>query len=179
MADLMHRVEGVIILDSEGKRIFCKYYGEAFEGKQDKQAKFEEKLYEKTHVKTGPESPKEGGDITLIDSHTVVFRLDPEVYFYVIGSLNENEVIISDALCTVYEAISTLLRSPCAVVEKRQLLENFDLLVLVIDETFHDGLLLQNSAADVLDLVYEHADSQDPMAKIKQALKNQASHAKY
>ena len=168
--DMMHRIEGVIILDSEGKRIYSKYYGEAWEGRLDRQAKFESTLYSKT--KSGPmETPKEGGDITIVESHTVVFRLDPEVYFYVIGSLDENEIVISNALCIVYESLSGLLRSPVSV-EKRQLLENFDLLVLVIDETFHDGLMLQSNSSDVLALVFDHAtESHDAVSKIKTVLK--------
>eukprot|EP01061_Rhynchopus_euleeides_P037878 TRINITY_DN65179_c0_g1_i1.p2 TRINITY_DN65179_c0_g1~~TRINITY_DN65179_c0_g1_i1.p2 ORF type:complete len:199 (+),score=95.01 TRINITY_DN65179_c0_g1_i1:58-597(+) len=179
MADLMHRIEGVILLDSEGKRVFCKYFGEPFEGKVEKQMKFEAKVFEKTQPKGMHDSPKEGGDIALVENHTVVFRLDPEVYFYVIGSLSENEVIVSDALCTVYASLANLLRSPGSI-EKRQLLENFDLLVLVVDETFHDGIVLQDSSDDVLDLVNDHAaESQDAITKIKMQLKNQASSGKF
>eukprot|EP01061_Rhynchopus_euleeides_P026171 TRINITY_DN42848_c0_g1_i1.p1 TRINITY_DN42848_c0_g1~~TRINITY_DN42848_c0_g1_i1.p1 ORF type:complete len:191 (+),score=73.21 TRINITY_DN42848_c0_g1_i1:59-574(+) len=170
MADLMHHIEGVVLLDNEGKRVFSKYYGEPFQGKLEKQLKFEATLFAKTQPKGGHDSPKEGGDIVLVENHTVVFRLDHEVYFYVIGNLAENELVISDVLCTIYEAISTLLRAHS--VEKRLLLENFDLLVLVVDETLHDGIVLQSSSAGVLELVYDHtSDSQDALSMIKQQLK--------
>eukprot|EP01060_Flectonema_neradi_P000397 TRINITY_DN1025_c0_g1_i1.p1 TRINITY_DN1025_c0_g1~~TRINITY_DN1025_c0_g1_i1.p1 ORF type:complete len:170 (+),score=37.54 TRINITY_DN1025_c0_g1_i1:48-557(+) len=166
MADIIHKIQGVVILDDEGNRLFAKYYDEPFEGKLDKQAAFEKKLYEKTHLNTTPQ-PKEGGDITLVDSHTVVFNMNPETYFYVIGSLNENELVISNCLTTIEGVVKQLFR-----VDKRTLLENFDLLVLVVDEVIDDGILL-NPSTEVYQLVYEHAsDSQDAATRVKNILRS-------
>ena len=46
MGDYLHRVEAILLLDSEGQRIFCKYYMPGYESRA-KQKAFEDKLYRK------------------------------------------------------------------------------------------------------------------------------------
>eukprot|EP01064_Diplonema_japonicum_P028823 TRINITY_DN451_c3_g1_i2.p2 TRINITY_DN451_c3_g1~~TRINITY_DN451_c3_g1_i2.p2 ORF type:complete len:197 (+),score=53.40 TRINITY_DN451_c3_g1_i2:65-592(+) len=168
--DIMHHIQGVVLLDGEnGKRLFAKYYKEPFEGNLEKQLAFETKLYGKTHNGGAIGAPKDGGDITLVDSHTVVFRLDPEVYMYVIGSLSENEIMISSILVCLYDSLWELQGRS---FDKRDLLENFDLLVLVVDEMIDDGIILQNSSEEVFQLVRSHAaEGNDAVDKLKKVIK--------
>ena len=57
-------------------------------------------------------------------------------------------------------------------VDKRTLLENFDLLVLVVDEVIDGGILL-NPSAEVYQLVYEHAsESQDAATRVRNILRS-------
>eukprot|EP01064_Diplonema_japonicum_P028822 TRINITY_DN451_c3_g1_i1.p1 TRINITY_DN451_c3_g1~~TRINITY_DN451_c3_g1_i1.p1 ORF type:complete len:198 (+),score=52.77 TRINITY_DN451_c3_g1_i1:65-595(+) len=169
--DIMHHIQGVVLLDGEnGKRLFAKYYKEPFEGNLEKQLAFETKLYGKTHNGGAIGAPKDGGDITLVDSHTVVFRLDPEVYMYVIGSLSENEIMISSVLVCLDDTLRQLLGRNS--IDKRDLLENFDLLVLVVDEMIDDGIILQNSSEEVFQLVRSHAaEGNDAVDKLKKVIK--------
>eukprot|EP01059_Diplonema_ambulator_P022744 TRINITY_DN3807_c0_g1_i4.p1 TRINITY_DN3807_c0_g1~~TRINITY_DN3807_c0_g1_i4.p1 ORF type:complete len:179 (+),score=71.22 TRINITY_DN3807_c0_g1_i4:102-638(+) len=170
MTDLIHRIQGIVLLDGEnGKRLFAKYYGEPFEGVLEKQKAFEEKLYAKTHNGGSIGSPKDGGDITLVDAHTVVFRLDPEIHMYVVGSVNENEIMISSVLVCLENTLYQLLNNR---FEKRELLENFDLLTLVVDEMIDEGIILQDSSSEVFQLVSEHAaESADAVDKLKKVIK--------
>ncbi|KAJ9444880.1 putative coatomer subunit zeta [Diplonema papillatum] len=174
MAELLHKIQAIVILDDAGKRIFSKYWGEPFEGKGklEKQMSFEQKLYTATHAKGSRPAAKDGGDITLVDAKTVVFRLDEQVYFYVVGALQENEMVITSVLCCLYETLSSLLKSQNTIY-KRQLLENFDLLVLTVDEMIDDGIILQATSAEVYQLVFEHAaDANDAVSRIKTAINN-------
>eukprot|EP01062_Namystynia_karyoxenos_P058520 TRINITY_DN50047_c0_g1_i1.p1 TRINITY_DN50047_c0_g1~~TRINITY_DN50047_c0_g1_i1.p1 ORF type:complete len:177 (+),score=85.03 TRINITY_DN50047_c0_g1_i1:99-629(+) len=169
--DVIHRVTAVVILDSDGRRIFTKYYDPQFAGRLEKQQAFEKRLHEKTHSKAGVSTPKEGGDITIFDSHTVLYRLDQEVYFYVVGSVDENEVVLSQVLECLYDTLAQLLKGASSI-EKRSLLENYDLLLLTVDETIDDGVILQLNGSEVFQLVSEHAsDAQDPAGTLKQKVK--------
>eukprot|EP01065_Artemidia_motanka_P048837 TRINITY_DN7980_c0_g1_i1.p1 TRINITY_DN7980_c0_g1~~TRINITY_DN7980_c0_g1_i1.p1 ORF type:complete len:199 (+),score=94.86 TRINITY_DN7980_c0_g1_i1:65-598(+) len=171
MADVIHRVMAVIMLDDEGKRIFTKYYDKAFAGKLEKQQGFEKRLFEKTQPKGQQGQSKEGADITTFDTLTVVFRNDPDVHIYVIGSLDENEIVLSSVLECLCEALLSLLKGHNAI-EKRPLLENYDLLLLTVDETIDDGIILQLNSSEVHALVAEHAaDTHDAAANLKQKMK--------
>eukprot|EP01059_Diplonema_ambulator_P022741 TRINITY_DN3807_c0_g1_i1.p1 TRINITY_DN3807_c0_g1~~TRINITY_DN3807_c0_g1_i1.p1 ORF type:complete len:210 (+),score=82.74 TRINITY_DN3807_c0_g1_i1:44-673(+) len=151
MTDLIHRIQGIVLLDGEnGKRLFAKYYGEPFEGVLEKQRAFEEKLYAKTHNGGSIGSPKDGGDITLVDAHTVVFRLDPEIHMYVVGSVNENEIMISSVLVCLENTLGAQIDNR---FEKRELLENFDVLTLIVDEMIDDGIILQDNPAEINQLL--------------------------
>eukprot|EP01059_Diplonema_ambulator_P022742 TRINITY_DN3807_c0_g1_i2.p1 TRINITY_DN3807_c0_g1~~TRINITY_DN3807_c0_g1_i2.p1 ORF type:complete len:182 (+),score=65.97 TRINITY_DN3807_c0_g1_i2:102-647(+) len=180
MTDLIHRIQGIVLLDGEnGKRLFAKYYGEPFEGALEKQRAFEEKLYAKTHNGGSIGSPKDGGDITLVDAHTVVFRLDPEIHMYVVGSVNENEIMISSVMVCLYDTLWELLNNHTNAFDKRDLLESFDLLVLVVDEMIDEGIILQDSSEDVLKLVKDHAsETSDAVDKLKKVLKKAQQAAK-
>ena len=47
MEGILHQMKGVVVLDSEGKRLFAKYFGQ-LEGDLEKQKKLELELYSKT-----------------------------------------------------------------------------------------------------------------------------------
>ena len=56
--------------------------------------------------------------------------------FYVIGDSNDNELLLSEVLDAVTDTLDILFGSQ---LEKRTLLENFDLLILTVDEIFEEG----------------------------------------
>jgi hypothetical protein len=59
-----------------------------------------------------------------------------DLFFYVIGSHQENELILVSVLNALYDAFSTMLRKN---VEKKALLDNMDVSMLVLDEICDDG----------------------------------------
>lgn len=170
--DVVHRVNAVIALDSDGKRLFTKYYCKAFAGKLEKQQGFEKRLHEKTRVKdpTALRRTQEVAEITVFEALTVVFRIDTEVSLYVVGSLEENEVVLSHVLECLYDTILQLLKCSQGI-EKRALLENYDLLLLTVDETIDSGVILQLNGGEVYALVSEHAEQGGDAANVKK-LKN-------
>lgn len=65
-----------------------------------------------------------------------MFKHSADVIFYIIGNAEENELMLSLALNSFQDALSMLLRFQ---IEKRALLENYDLAMLCLDETIDDG----------------------------------------
>lgn len=75
-------------------------------------------------------------EIILLDGLTCVYRSNVDLFFYVIGSSQENELILVSVLNCLYDAISSVLRKN---VEKKALLENMDVAMLLLDEVCDDG----------------------------------------
>lgn len=83
------------------------------------------------------------GDIILYDGRLAVYKNSTDVIFYIIGNPEENELMLSLALNSFYDALTMLLRNQ---IEKRAVLENFDLVMLCLDETLDDGYVIFISA---------------------------------
>ena len=127
-------VLAVCILDNDGNRIWAKYFSsERFPAVAD-QRKFEQKLFGKTHTSNN--------EIILLDHVTVVYRSNVDVHFYVMGSVDENEVMLHNLLYCLYECVSRLLGKNG--VEKRFLLESMDGLQLIVDESVDGGIILES-----------------------------------
>jgi|UniRef100_A0A7S4C885 hypothetical protein len=196
MGDYLHRVEAILLLDSEGQRIFCKYYMPGYESRA-KQKAFEDKLYRKVSGRVeptarDPPSPKESesgttdlkrilsltrsykkesssageaGDILLFENHTVVFRYDEDGYLFVVGGSEENEVVLYQVMTCFWESLGQLLRNNC---EKKVLLENFELLILIADEMIDDGIILETNPQSIFNEVSPHAsgDNDTPLSAL-------------
>jgi hypothetical protein len=76
------------------------------------------------------------GDVILYDSHLAVYRHITDIIVYVMGNADENELMLNSALGAFCDALQVLLRGQ---VERRAVLENFDLVMLCLDETIDDG----------------------------------------
>ncbi len=82
-------------------------------------------------------------DIVMLDKQIAVYKLHGDVTIYVLGSHDNNELILAAALETIQDALEILLRGH---VSRRALLENFDYVLLVIDETIDKGVLIETDA---------------------------------
>ncbi|RHZ82186.1 hypothetical protein Glove_113g49 [Diversispora epigaea] len=132
----LYTTTAVILLDSEGNRILSKYYGPRNNYPTSKEQKqFEKGLFEKTR--------RANGEIILYDNHVVLYRNNIDVFFYVVGSAEENELLLNNILNAFYDAVSNLLRHQ---VEKRTIIDNLDLVVLALDETIDDGITLETDS---------------------------------
>ncbi|TID28540.1 hypothetical protein CANINC_002413 [Pichia inconspicua] len=135
-------VSAVIILDNLQNRLYAKYYKCPHQESesdlvtsQKKQKHFESELFKKTY--------KQNADIILFDNHTVVYKEYSDFIVYVIGGLDQNEVMLYNVLQGLTGAFETILNSQ---MDKRSLLENYDMVVITIDETVDDGIILETDA---------------------------------
>lgn len=140
----LYTVEAVILLDNTGKRLFAKYYKAPHEKAVDelivsksRQLQFEKMLFSKTY--------KQNSDVLLADNHTIVYKEFTESILYVVGSLSENEVLLYNVLQGLTGAFEILLNE----VDKRAILENYDLVALAIDETIDDGVVLETDPSAI------------------------------
>jgi len=131
-------VKSILILDSEGKRLVCKHYTKDAIKDQKEQKAFDTKLFNKTQ---GANS-----EIILLDDVTIVYKAVQEVYFYVIGSNSENELLLLSVLDALVDALSSLVRG---ALDKRSLMENLDLTLLTLDEIIDDGIVFETDPTEI------------------------------
>ena len=75
------------------------------------------------------------GDIILFEGRLAIYKHATDLIFYIVGSSEENELMLSLALNSFHGALSVLLRNQ---IERRAVLENYDLTMLCLDETIED-----------------------------------------
>lgn len=126
----LYIVQGIIILDNDGNRIFAKYYNKNMNLKEQKA--FEKNLFNKTH--------RANAEVIMLDGYTCVYKSSVDLFFYVIGGGNENSLILASVLNCLYDSANQILRKN---VEKRALLDNLDTIVLAVDEICDNGIILE------------------------------------
>ncbi|OIW34445.1 clathrin adaptor complex small chain [Coniochaeta ligniaria NRRL 30616] len=142
----LYSVNAIIILATDdGGRIFSKYYtpphnatgaasshhnGPYSDVKAQKA--FEKGLLEKT--------AKQTGDIILYDNRIVLYKAESDVMMYVVGGADENEILLYNVALALRDSLHLLFK---ASVDKRTIVENYDLVSLAIDEIVDDGIILE------------------------------------
>ena len=89
----------------------AQYSGERYET-AEQQVEFERNIFSKTRGNQARSDP----DIILLNKQVVVYMFATDVYFYVAGDQNENELILSSVLTAVYETMDAMLRYAAATV---------------------------------------------------------------
>ncbi|EIW54368.1 coatomer protein [Trametes versicolor FP-101664 SS1] len=155
----LYTVTAFLIIDTDGHRVLAKYYhpkghpnGESKKLTTLKEQRaFEKGLFQKTK--------KAGGDIILYDSHLAVYKHSLDLIFYIIGDPQENELMLHSALVAFSDAVHMLLRNQ---VEKRGVLENLDIVLLCLDETIDDGVIVETDSTTIASRVSRpKADTSD------------------
>lgn len=125
-------IKGIAILDNDGKRILAKYFDSNTLPTAKEQKAFEKNLFAKTH--------RANAEIIMLENMTCVYKNNVDLFFYVMGSSHENELILVSVLNCLYDSISQILRKN---VEKRSLMENLDIVMLAFDEIVDNGIILE------------------------------------
>ncbi|XP_014814412.1 PREDICTED: coatomer subunit zeta-2 [Calidris pugnax] len=134
----LYTVKALLILDSLGQRLLAKYYDGTFPTAKE-QAAFEKSIFNKTH--------RAGGEIACLEGLTIVYRSSIDLFFYVVGGCQENELMLSAVLTCLLDTLSHLLRKE---VEKRLLLDNMEGTFLVVDEIVDRGVILESDPQQVI-----------------------------
>jgi hypothetical protein len=137
----LYVVKGLLILDNDGNRIISKYYDNQFQSVKE-QKDFEKSLFQKTH--------KANSEIVMLDGMTIVYRSSVDLFFYVIGSTSENEIMLMNLLNCLFDSVSQMLRKN---VEKKYLYDNLDLVYLLCDEICDNGVIVESDATQALQRV--------------------------
>jgi len=158
-------VKAIAILDNDGNRMLAKYYDETFPTAKE-QKEFEKNLFNKTH--------RANGEIIMFEGLTCVYKSNVDLFFYVVGSSNENELMLASVLNCFYDSISEILRKN---VEKRALLDNMDAIFLAADELCDGGIVLECDSHQIVQRVAIRNDDiplgEQTMAKVLQSAKDQ------
>ncbi|KAI4867544.1 snare-like protein [Hypoxylon rubiginosum] len=160
-------VNAIIILNvDDGSRIFAKYYNAPHHAPTasstthhhqpsgpfadvKSQKTFEKGLLEKT--------AKQTGDIILYDNRIVLYKMESDVMMYVVGGVDENEVLLYNVILALRDSLHLLFKQS---VDKRTIIENYDLVSLAIDEIVDDGIILETDPTIIVQRVSK-APTQD------------------
>lgn len=190
--EFLHKVEAVIILDVDGNRIFSKYYpvvsdsvastrrADSIDATTGVWATPEKQRAIEAGIHSKVRDPKRGtcpdGDILIYEGHTVLFSVEAELTFIIIGGGEENEMVLNSVLQCLVESLQQVLK--LTTLDKRSVLEKYEVLLLVVDEMIDDGVILETSASFIVGDVapYEVESSADGAKKaiggISKFLKN-------
>ncbi|CAH8381931.1 unnamed protein product [Eruca vesicaria subsp. sativa] len=162
--ELHPKVKNILLLDSEGKRIAAKYYTDDWPTNTAKEA-FEKTVFSKTK-KTNARTEVE---VTALENNIIVYKFVQDLHFYVTGGEEENELILASVLQGLFDAVNLLLRGN---VDKREALDNLDLIFLCFDEIIDGGIVLETDA----NVIAEKAgiNSFDPNAPLSEQTISQA-----
>ncbi|KAG8490098.1 hypothetical protein CXB51_015547 [Gossypium anomalum] len=169
--ELCPTIKNILLLDSEGKRIAVKYYSDDWPTNAAKEA-FEKAVFTKTQ-KTNARTEAE---ITMFDNYIVVYKFVQDLHFFVTGGENENEIILATVLQGFFDAVGLLLRG---TEDKKEALENLDLILLCLDEIVDGGIILETDANVIAGKVDSHSmDAGAPLSEqtITQALATAREH---
>ncbi|KAK0618039.1 coatomer subunit zeta [Bombardia bombarda] len=113
------------------------------------QTRFEKGLLAKTSKQTG--------DILLYDQKIVLYKMESDVAIYVVGSLDDNEILLYNVILALRDTLHLLFKQS---VDKRTIIENYDLVSLAIDEIVDEGVVLETDPTIVVQRVSK-APTQD------------------
>lgn len=142
----LRSVKAIVILDHDGERVVAKYYDSTFPTLRD-QLNFEKKLHRRTL--------KEKSEVVLLDGITILYRANIDLVFYVMGSAEENELLLMAALNCLVQSVDTVLRRN---LDKKSLLAGLDLVLLAVDEICDQGVLLELDSDTVVNRVGIRSD---------------------
>uniref|UniRef100_A0A3B4CER7 Coatomer subunit zeta n=1 Tax=Pygocentrus nattereri TaxID=42514 RepID=A0A3B4CER7_PYGNA len=138
----LYTVKAVFILDNDGNRLLSKYYDPDLYPSMKEQKNFEKNVFNKTH--------KADNEIAFLEGMTIVYKSSIDLFFYVVGSAQENELMLMAVLNCLFESLSQILRKN---VERRCLLDNLDGVFLVVDEIIDGGVILESDPQQVVEKV--------------------------
>ncbi|XP_041718707.1 coatomer subunit zeta-1 isoform X1 [Coregonus clupeaformis] len=150
----LYTVKAVFILDNDGNRLLSKYYDTELYPSMKEQQNFEKNVFNKTHK-------ADTDEIAFVEGMTIVYKCSIDLFFYVAGSAQENELMLMAVLNCLFESLSQILRKN---VERRSLLDNMDGVFLVVDEIIDGGVILESDPQQVIQKVNYRAD-ENPLSE--------------
>lgn len=137
----LYTIGAVLVLDAQGERLLAKYYPQALPQLHTLKAQqtFEQLLFERTR-----KAP--GNEIVMVEGLVAVYRTNLDVFVYVVGGARQNELVLAAVLETYFETLSDLLKPQ---LDKKTVLENYDVACLALDEILDKGVVLETDSKEV------------------------------
>jgi coatomer subunit zeta len=150
MEEVIHKIKGILILDENGKKLFGKYYDKQ---STEKQKQFEEELFSKSQkTKTFSE------EVLIIQNYITVFTTTNDLIIYIMGDITENELVLAEVLNGLKDSLNQQFSDQ---FEKRTLLENFDFLLLTVEEMIDDGIIMELDSESITERVTQSSKESD------------------
>ncbi len=130
-------IKFILILDNNGKRIYCNYYCNNELNTYESQIEFEKKLCQITITYN---IEKDDIDIFNYDKYNILSEIDSEVAFFIGQDENDNELLLKDFYDAFKIQLYNITKENSLTREK--LLNNYDKLVILIDEMISNGIVM-------------------------------------
>ncbi|BFZ58687.1 Golgi-to-ER vesicle coat component [Savitreella phatthalungensis] len=146
----LYTISQLIVLDNAGDRLFFRQFTPPHPTTTlshspptpSAQRAFEKDISDKAH--------KQNGDVMVVDGKVVCYKSSVDICVYGVGGsvgVEEfNEVMLYNGVVTVKEAMEVVLKGS---VDKRALLDNYDVLAIVVDEVVDAGIILETDPITV------------------------------
>ncbi|XP_056639743.1 coatomer subunit zeta-1 [Diorhabda carinulata] len=162
----LYTIKGIAILDYDGNRLLAKYFDKKVFPTTKEEKAFEKNLFNKTH--------RENNEIIMLDGLTCVYKSNVDLFFYVMGSSHENEIILMSVLNCLYDTVNQILKKN---MEKKVFLESMDILMLAMDEICDGGIIIDADPNSVVSRVALRNDDipigEQTVAQVFQSAKEQ------
>lgn len=79
----------------------------------------------------------------MLEGSLAVYSMGTDVFFYIVGSITENEIILQIVLEAFTSTLKSVLRGH---LDKHTILDNLELLLLTVDEIVDRGTVLETDS---------------------------------
>mmetsp|Transcript_74994 Transcript_74994/g.87070 ORF Transcript_74994/g.87070 Transcript_74994/m.87070 type:complete len:204 (+) Transcript_74994:43-654(+) len=153
------KVLALLVLKNDGSRVYSKYYLkicpkatlEVAQGNLsdfEVQKDFEKALVEKSRKLTSSKTISASeNEIFTYGQFNVVFKNLGDILFFVLGDPEENELVLTQLLSTFYEAMNYFTKNQ---TNKKAIMDNFDNVMLIIDELVDEGIIMTLDSVTVI-----------------------------
>ena len=140
---LVCKIKFIIFFDNDGKRLYSKYYDQNL---IKIQKEFEIKL---SKFVINNNIQRNDVDIFIFEEFTIVSKISPEIAIFIGSSENTNECLLVNFYDTLEYCLFNIIENS---LTKEKLLENYDKIIILIDELINDGLII-NINVDNIDKI--------------------------
>jgi len=146
---LVCKIKFIIFFDNDGKRLYSKYYDQNL---IKIQKEFEIKL---SKFVINNNIQRNDVDIFIFEEFTIVSKISPEIAIFIGSSENTNECLLVNFYDSLEYCLFNIIENS---LTKEKLLENYDKIIILIDELINDGLIM-NINVDNIDKIIKLEDS--------------------
>lgn len=137
-------VKAVVVINHEGKRICSRFCDRVLWGDQEQQRAFEQSLLRKVQT-LGDVS--DNVDVMEFKDYVVAYKQADDMFMFVVGGADENELIMAEVLQALDEALNITMRGQ---VFEEAVLENLESMLLVIDELVdQEGVIMETDPVEL------------------------------
>ena len=83
----------------------------------------------------------QASEIIMLDGLTILYKSSVDLFFYVMGSSYENELLLMSALDVLFDSLNMILKKE---FEKKALMEHLGMVMMAVDEICDHGILLEH-----------------------------------
>ncbi|EPY40819.1 coatomer zeta subunit [Angomonas deanei] len=87
------------------------------------------------------------GNVLILDGHSVIFQLSEDIAFIVVGDCRDNELVLLTVLKTLVDSLREVLGTQ--MIGSREILEEYQALLLTVDELLDEGIVLETNSYSV------------------------------